>query len=166
MPKLIINLLVIVVVFSMPVFADNEPLAVPAKSSDFIGIWKLVLKDNAVAKEMLKEDPWPAECQFFGHYSNGIWLHQQTHLGDCNCGIPDKAPIYPVNVTWKMERDGFLTITRPDHKIKEPWKVDKVTRDAHLGNTNLNKGDLLMQLYGPNKQGFIYVRILRRIKKL
>ena len=28
--------------------------------------------------KVLTENPWPAPCQFFGHYPDGYWLHPQT----------------------------------------------------------------------------------------
>ncbi|MGE4544481.1 MAG: hypothetical protein AB7D06_10285 [Pedobacter sp.] len=154
----------IFLVCASPLSAGNGPLAIPAKESDFIGVWRLILKDNKGAKQILKEDPWPANCQYFGHYKNGIWLHQQVHLGECKLAMPELAPNYPENVTWKMDRDGTFIITRPDVKIKEPWKVDVVTRDAHLGKVNLNKGDLIMQLYLPDRKGFMYSRIMRKVR--
>ena len=139
-------------------------MAVPATTKDYEGFWVLVSLDPEMKPRVLKEDPWPAKCQFFGHYSNGIWLHQQTRLGACKNQIPDKAPSFPVNVTWKMPRDGLLIIDRPDYKIIEIWKVDKITRDSHLGRTNLNKGDLLMQMFSTKNKESIYARLLRRVK--
>jgi hypothetical protein len=163
------NIILFVSIFficTSPLSADNGPLAIPARESDFIGVWRLVHKDNQIAKKILKEDPWAADCQYFGHYKNGIWLHQQVYLGECKSAIPKLSPNYPEKVTWKIDRDGTYIITRTDVKIREPWKVDVVTRDAHLGTLNLNKGDLIMQLYLPDRKGFMYSRILRKVMSL
>src|SRR5262245_52850392 len=153
----------VVFVFSLSAVAGSEPYAIPASSSDFTGIWRLLPLDPSADPKALKEDLWPATCQYFGHYSGGNWFHQQTHLGACNNQIPDLPYKFPVNVTWKMPQLGLVVIDRPDYKIKEVWKVDKITGDAHLGSTNLNKGDLIMQMIGKDKR-YIYVRLLRRVK--
>ncbi|MBA4329405.1 MAG: hypothetical protein C0428_14335 [Polaromonas sp.] len=86
-------------------------------------------------------------------------------MGACSNAIPQMPLAFPVNVTvtWRIVKDGMIVIYRPDLKIREVWKIDLITANTHLGSTNLNKGDLLMQLYAANGDGLIYMRALRRV---
>lgn len=160
-----INLLVAIALLCTFAIAHAELRALPAKPTEFEGIWKLLPIDPSLGSSTLKDDPWPAKCQYFGHYSHGTWLHQQTHLGECKNGIPSKPVKFPKNATWRIPKDGLLIIERPDLNLRELWKVDRIVGAAHLGTTNLNEGDLIMQMFSPeNRDGFVYARLLRRVK--
>ena len=135
----------------------------PATASDFAGLFRLLDYPSQDQPRMLKENPWPAPCQFFGHYPDGYWLHQQSQGGTCASGIPPAKPSLPRTVQWKLIRDGVVLIDRTDLKIQELWKVDRVNRPTHLGKTNLDEGDVLMQLLDREGKQVIWIRLLRRI---
>jgi hypothetical protein len=135
----------------------------PATASDFAGIFHLLDFPNQDQPRVLKGNPWPAPCQFFGHYPDGYWLHQQSQGRTCANTIPAAKPALPQTVSWKLVRHGFVLIDRTDVKIQELWKVDRVNRPTHLGKTNLNEGDILMQLIDREGKQVLWVRLLRRI---
>ena len=133
----------------------------PATGADFVGIFQLL--DFSSQPPHLKANPWPASCQFFGHYSDGYWLHQQTQGGACKNTIPTSKPSLPQTVRWQVVQDGFVVVDRVDLKVKELWKVDRVNGPTHLDRTNLNEGDLIMQLVDPNAKRVVWIRLLRRV---
>lgn len=153
----------IMAIFLTSVSQAESRFAIPASTTDFQGKWMLLPVNESIRPKVLKEDPWPAKCQFFGHYKNGTWLHQQSYIGECKNQIPDSPINFPNNVTWSMLRKGTLIIDRPEHNFKELWKVDKITKNTHLENTNLIEGDLLMQMYSPDMKTLLYVRLLRKV---
>ena len=133
----------------------------PATSSDFVGIFQLL--DFPNQPPHLKENPWPASCQFFGHYPDGYWLHQQTQARACTNAIPNSKPSLPQTVSWQLVQDGFVVVDRADVKVRELWKVDRVNRATHLDRTNLNEGDLIMQLVDQGHKRIVWIRLLRRV---
>jgi hypothetical protein len=64
----------------------------PATGADFIGVFRLLDYPLASQPKGLKEAPWRSACQFFGHYPDGYWLHQQTEAGTCTSAIPATSP--------------------------------------------------------------------------
>jgi len=146
-----------------PPGSDAQAKTRPATASDFTGIFRLLDYPPQDQPRILKESPWPAPCQFFGHYPDGYWLHQQSQGGTCASGIPTAKPSLPQTVTWKLVRDGLVLIDRADFKLQELWKVDRVNRPTHLGKTNLNEGDILMQMLDREGKQVTWVRLLRRI---
>jgi hypothetical protein len=90
-------------------------------------------------------------------------LHQQSQGRACTNTIPPAKPSLPQTVRWKLLRDGLVLIDRTDFKVQEVWKVDRVNRPTHLGQTNLNEGDILMQLLDREGKQVLWVRLLRRI---
>ena len=135
----------------------------PATVSDFAGVFSLLDYPTGNQPKLLKENPWPAACQFFGHYPDGYWLHQQSQGRACTNTIPPAKPSLPQTVRWKLIRDGLVLIDRTDFRMQEVWKVDRVNRPTHLGQTNLNEGDILMQLLDREGKQIVWVRLLRRI---
>ena len=113
--------------------------------------------------KVLKQPIWTSRCQFFGHYPDGYWLHQETHAGTCTSGVPSKKPGLPQTVQWKFLSDGAVLIDRKDAKIRELWKVDRVTRPTHIDKINLIDGDIIMQLLDVERKHILWVRLLRRI---
>jgi hypothetical protein len=62
-----------------------------------------------------------------------------------------------------MLQEGFVLVDRQDVKIREVWKVDRVNKPTHLDRTNLNEGDLIMQLVDPGTKRVVWIRLLRRV---
>lgn len=140
----------------------------PASSTDFAGIYQLLPYPNEKQPKVLKENPWPAPCQFFGHYPDGYWLHEQIKLGQpkagaCKSSLPAKKPALPQTVTWKPIKDGFFFIDRSDYKIQELWKVDRVNAPTHIDSINLNEGDIIMQMLDQSGKKIMWIRLLRRL---
>jgi hypothetical protein len=136
----------------------------PATAPDFTGVFRLLDFPLQEQPKILKESPWPAACQFFGHYPDGYYLHQQSQgSGTCASGITRTRPGLPQTVQWQMLRDGFVLIDRRDFKIKELWKVDRVNRPSNVAGINLNEGDILMQLLDSEGKRIVWIRLLRRI---
>jgi hypothetical protein len=133
----------------------------PVSGSDFVGIFQLLDFPNQPGH--LKANPWPAACQFFGHYADGYWLHQQTQGGACTNAIPKSKPALPQTVRWQLVQDGFVVVDRTDVKVRELWKVDRVNKPTHLDRTNLNEGDLIMQLVDQSTKRVVWIRLLRRV---
>jgi hypothetical protein len=112
----------------------------PATASDFTGVFELIEYPPDQQPKYFKENPWPAPCQFFGHYPDGYWLHQQqtalrkarARSGSCTNTITSRKPALPQTVSWKMLRDGFVLIDRADYKVQEIWKVDHINGPTHL----------------------------------
>jgi len=142
----------------------------PATASDFAGVFQLIDYPPEQQPKYFKENPWPAPCQFFGHYPDGYWLHQQQtaprreqgQSGSCTNAIPSKKPALPQTVSWKMLKDGFVLIDRADYKVQEIWKVDHINGPTHLDTINLNRGDLIMQLLDRTGKQLVWIRLLRR----
>jgi hypothetical protein len=137
----------------------------PANAADFTGVFELIDFPAAQQPRYLQENPWPAPCQFFGHYPGGYWLHQQQTAPSrrCTSTIPPRKPALPQSVTWKMLKDGFVLIDRTDYKVQEIWKVDHINGPTHLDAINLNRGDLIMQLLDRTGKQLIWIRVLRRV---
>ena len=133
----------------------------PASSSDFVGIFQLL--DFPNQPPHLKENPWPAAWQFFGHYPDGYWLHQQSQARACANNIPKSKPALPQTARWQLVQDGFVVLDRSDVKVRELWKVDRVNRATHIDRTNLNEGDLIMQLVDQSNKRIVWIRLLRRV---
>jgi hypothetical protein len=62
-----------------------------------------------------------------------------------------------------MVQDGVVLLDRIDVKVQEIWKVDRINGPTHLDRTNLNEGDLIMQLVDQSTKRVVWVRLLRRI---
>ena len=136
----------------------------PATAPDFTGVFRLLDFPVAEQQKILKESPWPATCQFFGHYPDGYYLHQQSQgSAACASAITRTKPGLPQTVQWQMLRDGFVLIDRKDFKVKELWKVDLVNRASNVAGINLNEGDILMQLLDSEGKRIVWIRLLRRI---
>ena len=143
----------------------------PATAADFAGVFQLIDYPPEQQPKYFKENPWPAPCQFFGHYPDGYWLHQQqtalrktqAQSGSCTNAIPSKKPAIPQTVSWKMLKDGFVLIDRADYKVQEIWKVDHVNGPTHLDTINLNRGDLILQLLDRSGKQLVWIRLLRRL---
>ena len=136
----------------------------PATAPDFTGVFRLLDFPVAEQPKILKESPWPATCQFFGHYPDGHYLHQQSQgSAACASAITRTRPGLPQTVQWSMLRDGFVLIDRKDFKIKELWKVDRVNRPSNVAGINLNEGDVLMQLLDNEGKRILWIRLLRRL---
>jgi hypothetical protein len=164
MPKIFYYMVVILLFGHQCAF--GEEYSRPATSGDFVGIFKLLDFPIENQPKILKENPWPAPCQFFGHYPSGYWLHQQVtffgRTGSCNSAIPKSQPTLPQVVEWKMIKDGLVTINRKDQKFLEIWKIDRVIKDSHLATTDLSDGDLIMQLIIKNRE-VGWFRLLHRL---
>ena len=143
----------------------------PATAADFVGVFQLIDYPREQQPKYFKEDPWPAPCQFFGHYPDGYWLHQQqtaprreqVQSGSCTNTIPSRKPALPQTVSWKMLKDGFVLIDRADYKVQEIWKVDHINGPTHLDTINLNRSDLIMQLLDRTGKQLVWIRLLRRV---
>lgn len=143
----------------------------PATASDFTGIFQLLPYPNEKQPKFFNENPWPAPCQFFGHYPGGYWLHEQQtqfkqgqpQAGACKNSVPTKKPVLPQTVTWKPIKDGFFVIDRSDYKTQELWKVDRINAPTNVDNINLNEGDIIMQMLDRSGKQFIWIRLLRRV---
>jgi hypothetical protein len=159
MRRSLLGVLILVVLGQSPVLAQDRSR--PASAPDFIGIFQLL--DFPNQPPHLKENPWPAPCQFFGHYPDGYWLHQQTQGRSCANAIPQAKPTLPQTVRWQMLQEGFVLVDRQDVKVREVWKVDRVNKPTHLDRTNLNEGDLIMQLVDPGTKRVVWIRLLRRV---
>jgi hypothetical protein len=152
----------------IPHDAGAQAKSRPATAADFAGVFQLLPYPDEKQPRFLKANPWPAACQFFGHYPGGYWLHQQqTHFGQaqpqsaaCKNSIPAKKPALPQTVEWKQVKDGFFLIDRSDYKVQELWKVDRVNGPTNLDGTNLNEGDIIMQLLDRNGKQFIWIRLM------
>jgi hypothetical protein len=154
----------------IPLNAGAQGKSRPASAADFAGVFQLLPYANEKQPKFLKENPWPAPCQFFGHYPDGYWLHQQQTFGQaqpqsaaCKNSIPGKKPALPPTVEWKQIKDGFFLIDRSDYKVQELWKVDRINGATNLDGINLNEGDIIMQLLDRNGKQFIWIRLMRRI---
>ena len=135
----------------------------PATGFEFIGVFHLLDYPLASQPKVLKEAPWRSACQFFGHYPDGYWLHQQTEAGSCTSAIPRTKPALPLTVKWTLVRSGFVLIDRKDRNLQEVWKLDRVNRPLSIGKTNLNEGDLVMQLLDKDLKAVLWIRLLRRV---
>jgi hypothetical protein len=135
----------------------------PASGAEFIGVFRLLDYPLADQPKVLKQAPWRSACQFFGHYPDGYWLHQQTDAGSCTSAIPSTTPVLPQTAKWTLVRNGFVLIDRKDRNIREVWKLDRVTRPLHIGKTNLNEGDIIMQLLDNELKSVLWIRLLRRV---
>lgn len=135
----------------------------PATASDFVGVFRLLDYPIQAQPKILKDPLWTAPCQFFGHYPDGYYLHQQTQGGACANAIPAAKPTMPQTVHWKLLQDGAILIDRRDYKIQEIWKVDRVNRASNIANVNLNEGDLIMQLLDRDLKQVLWIRLLRRV---
>jgi len=165
---LLLGLLAILVV---PHEVGAQAKSRPAAASDFTGVFQLLPYPVERQPKSLKENPWPATCQFFGHYPGGYWLHdQQTQFkqgqpeaGACKSAVPAKRPTLPQTVTWRQLKEGFFLIDRADYKIQELWKVDRINAPANVDSINLNEGDIIMQMLDGSGKQIIWIRLLRRI---
>ena len=135
----------------------------PATAADFVGVFRLLDYPIEQQPKVLKELPWTSSCQFFGHYPDGYWLHQQSQGATCVNAIPSKKPALPQTVQWKLLRDGTVLIDRKDFKIQEIWKVDRINRPSNIAGINLNEGDIIMQLLDKDLKQFLWIRLLRRL---
>jgi len=151
----------------IPSTAGAQGRSRPATAADFAGVFQLLPFPNGRQPRFLKENPWPAPCQFFGHYPDGYWLHQQQTSGQaqaaCKASIPAKKPALPQTVAWKQIKDGFFLIDRSDYKLQELWKVDRINGPSNLDGINLNEGDIIMQLLDRTGKQIIWIRLMRRI---
>ena len=165
---LLLGLLAILVV---PHDVGAQAKSRPATASDFSGVFQLLPYPPEKQPKILTENPWPAPCQFFGHYPDGYWLHQQQtqfkegqpQASACKSSVPTKKPSLPQTVTWKPIKDGFVLIDRSDYKIQELWKVDRINAPTNVDNINLNEGDIIMQMLDPTGKQFLWIRLLRRV---
>src|SRR4030095_8994528 len=143
----------------------------PATASDFAGVFQLIDYPLEQQPRHFKENPWPAPCQFFGHYPDGYWLHQQqtalreaqAQSAGCRNAIPSNKPALPQTVRWKMLKDGFVLIDRADYRVQEIWKVDHMNAPTHLDTINLNRRELIMQLLDRTGKQLVWIRLLRRV---
>ena len=147
---------------SQSVLAQSQ-YAKPADANSLPGVYQLIEFPDANQPKFLKSNPWPANCQFFGIYKNGYLLHQETRVGSCSNQIPRAIPVTAQGVEWKFVQTGILSIARKDGKgVTQYWKVDKVIANTHLDKINLNSGDLMMQLIGPEKKP-VWLRLLKKV---
>ena len=135
----------------------------PATAPDFAGVFRLLDYPIQQQPKVLKEPLWTSSCQFFGHYPDGYWLHQQSHGTTCANAIPSKKPALPQTAQWKLLKEGTILIDRKDYKIQEIWKVDRINRPSTIANINLNDGDIIMQLLDKDLKQVLWIRLLRRI---
>ncbi|MET0918059.1 MAG: hypothetical protein ABWY07_06495 [Burkholderiales bacterium] len=148
---------------ALPAAGNAQDKSRPATAADFVGVFRLIDYPLEQQPKVLKQPIWTSRCQFFGHYPDGYWLHQETHAGTCTSGVPSKKPGLPQTVQWKFLSDGAVLIDRKDAKIRELWKVDRVTRPTHIDKINLIDGDIIMQLLDVERKHILWVRLLRRI---
>lgn len=166
LPRLIVLALSFLV--AVPAFAQAQKpqqpqsRARPATAADFTGVFRL-LPVPLVEPTSSRPNPFPAACQYFGHYPDGAWLHQQQSDGLCVSEIPPSKPAAPGAVAWKLAKDGYVIIDRKEFKVQELWKVDRISGPSNLGGVNLNAGDLMMQLIDYRTRDIIWVRLLRRV---
>src|SRR6185295_10740537 len=93
-------LLAICAALAVPHDAAAQAKSRPATAADFTGVFQLLPYPSERQPKFFKENPWPAPCQFFGHYPGGYWLHeQQTQFkqgqpqpGACKSAVPAKKP--------------------------------------------------------------------------
>ena len=136
----------------------------PATARDFVGVFRLLDYPIQSQPKILKDPIFTSPCQFFGHYPDGYWLHQQSQGGTCTNAVPSvKPPLLPQTVQWKLVKDGAVLIDRKDYKIQEVWKVDRVNRPSNIANINLNEGDIIMQLLDKELKQVLWIRLLRRV---
>lgn len=143
--------------------ASAQDKARPVSAGDFVGIFQLLEYPVQNQPKILGRALWPSPCQFFGHYPDGYWLHQQSQGGACASAIPRAKPPLPQTVEWRLLRDGLVLIDRKDVKVQEVWKADRVNRASNIAGINLNDGDILMQLLDRELKQVLWVRLLRRM---
>jgi hypothetical protein len=156
-------ILVAAVSLGLVTSASAQDRTRPASATDFVGVFRLLDYPMQAQPKILKEPLWTNPCQFFGHYPDGYYLHQQTTGAACSNGIPPSKPALPQTVHWKLLRDGVVLVDRSDHKIPELWKVDRVNRASNISGVNLNEGDVIMQLLDRDLKQVLWVRLLRRV---
>ena len=163
MSKFLQLTVVAVLLYGVVASAMAQDRTRPGTVTDFVGIFRLLDFPVQEQPKILKKPLWTSPCQFFGHYPDGYYLHQESRGGACTNGIPASKPGLPQTVQWKMVRDGLVLIDRRDYKIQELWKVDRVNRASNVANVNLNEGDVIMQLLDREAKQILWIRLLRRV---
>jgi hypothetical protein len=148
-------------------FAQQPAAIRPATPQEFVGYWKLVPLPDQVQPRKLAGNPWPGECQFFGHYKDGTWQHMVVERGDC-ASSPEILDTFtrnsPKPATYEFFAQGSIWIRQPVSGRTEGWGVGYVVADKlMLGGIHLLPGDLVMQLRDPRDNGVAWLRVLRRL---
>lgn len=153
----------------------------PATQDDFSGYWKLLPYSDERQPKILKESPWPGECQFFLHSSSGSWMQVASRdaagndLKDDRCKKTTKDLDASLSLqgseytpTWKYLK-GHVQINFPQQQVIETWKIDVFSTDVPLPNpfgVELRRGDLAMQLVDLQKRVILWRRLLRRVEQV
>jgi hypothetical protein len=139
----------------------------PATQDEFVGFWKLLPYPASEQPRVLPANPFPGECQFFAHFSDGAWMHVVREMGRCEETASTlekriREPGFGRIASFEVG-NGRLLINRHDQRFSEPWKIDLVLEIVDIPGLSLQPGDLLMQLVDIKGKEIIWRRLLRRL---
>jgi len=136
--------------------AQVAPAERNATEQEIAGDWQLVPLPSALQPPFIKNDPWPAKCQWYSYSGNGELKSINKLREPCdtaNAAQLDQAfREVPAVMSWKYVMNTeyqkpAIFVTRSDvKKYLEIWEQHIVATPFVKGGVEFAQGDLLLYL--------------------
>ena len=145
-----------------------------ATAEEITGKWQLLPLPNSVEPKILKNNPWPAACQWYSFSSSGsLKSIDKTNLpceamssAEFDKVLPHVASV----VSWKYDlspvyQKALIIVSRTDvPHYAEYWEPQIVTKKFSRDGVDFQEGDLILYLHNLNTHQMVWIRHLRRLK--
>ncbi|RSL18939.1 hypothetical protein EDE15_4549 [Edaphobacter aggregans] len=145
-----------------------------ATAEEITGKWQLLPLPDSVEPKILKNNPWPAACQWYSYSSSGALKSIDKTNSPCEAMSSaefDKVlPHVASVVSWKYDlspvyQKALIIVSRTDvPHYAEYWEPQIVTKAFSRDGVDFREGDLILYLHNLNTHKMVWIRHLRRLK--
>ena len=144
-----------------------------ATREEIVGTWEIAALPETAQPKYLKNNPWPAECQWFSFTSSGGLKSFDKTRGPCETkqGAELKAlfDAVPSVSSWQYDlspsfQKALVIVRRTDAKdYIEYWEPHYVTKSFKVGDAEVKEGDLLFYLVNMQAKKIVWIRHLQKV---
>jgi hypothetical protein len=145
-----------------------------ATAEEITGNWQLLPLPDSVEPKILKNNPWPAACQWYSYSSSGALKSIDKTNSPCEAMSSaefDKVlPHVASVVSWKYDlspvyQKALIIVSRTDvPHYAEYWEPQIVTKTFSRDGVDFQEGDLILYLHNLNTHQMVWIRHLRKLK--
>ncbi len=142
----------------------------PATRNEVVGFWQGIALPDSLKPKVFKQDPWPADCQFFSLSADGnmstFFKHPKPCPAESSRSLSEAAAMLPKVITWEHRPPSMIIVKRTDVKnYSEAWQATLVLKEFSRDGAQFLPGDLILYMRNWKEQPpkTLYIRHWRRV---
>jgi hypothetical protein len=145
-----------------------------ATAEEITGNWQLLPLPDSVEPKILKNNPWPAACQWYSYSSSGALKSIDKTNAPCetmsSADFEKVLPHVASVVSWKYDlspvyQKALIIVSGSDARgYAEYWMPHIVTQTFSRDGVEFHQGDLVLYLVNLNSHQIVWIRHLRRME--